>query len=50
MVYCDYHVGEVNKGIVDRDDLNSFLQCHSHYQATNATKSATDQTTMTGHT
>jgi len=45
---CDYHVCEVNERIVDGHDLNSFLQRHSHHQATNAAKSATDQMTNTG--
>jgi len=38
------HVGKVNERVINRHDLNSLLQCHSHHQATNAAKSATDQT------
>jgi len=44
----DYHVGEVNERIVHRHDLNPLLQCHTHHQATNAAKSATDQVTNIG--
>ena len=39
-----YHVGKINKWIVDRDDLNSFFQSNTHNEATNAAKSSTHQT------
>jgi len=38
----DYHVRQVNEGIVNRNDIHSFLQCNSHHKATNAAKSTTD--------
>jgi len=38
-----YHVGKVNERIVDRNDLNSFLQRNTHHKTADAAKSSTHQ-------
>ena len=40
----DYHVGEIDKWVIDGNDLNSFLESDTHHKATNTAKSSTKQT------
>ena len=45
-----YHVGKINKWIIDRDDLNSFFQSNTHHEATNTAKSSIHQTNSNHYT